>query len=470
MKREGTPSGVGGAKERPIRVELETEAPVRKPGRPRLDISANFQDTGEMANHSHRLVWCIACIKSGRELYRRDRLPARGDLMQRHLMTCKYVDESVRQRFRTPARSGSVSSGGEGRRGNADSARGIPSTAHSIPDSTRSIPSAGHSIPSITHIIPGAHVSTQSIAASGCQLPPINLLSSLLPPYAPRALESHSPLHVPRAHERQSVSPRASESHSPLPATRTRENNSPLPATRAHENYSLSRPHPYARVSPASSASSGSAAHTTPAPHVTPMRRLLAAPGLHVGVELRVASGDAARAAAGAGFAWALVAVDAAQLRAGAAAQMVGAAAPCVCAVRVAGAAWVRYAVDAGAAAVVVPAAECRAAAAECRRMHVAVVAEPAAADLAAVEAAVAAAAAADAAVLLPRDVAEHVADAALAAARRLGVPLGIVCRPADAPAAARRGFRLAVVAADVDLIAAAAAEHLRLALAAETP
>ncbi|KAJ2467839.1 hypothetical protein GGI02_003893, partial [Coemansia sp. RSA 2322] len=204
MKREGTPSGVGGAKERPIRVELETEAPVRKPGRPRLDISANFQDTGEMANHSHRLVWCIACIKSGRELYRRDRLPARGDLMQRHLMTCKYVDESVRQRFRTPARSGSVSSGGEGRRGNADSARGIPSTAHSIPDSTRSIPSAGHSIPSITHIIPGAHVSTQSIAASGCQLPPINLLSSLLPPYAPRALESHSPLHVPRAHERQS--------------------------------------------------------------------------------------------------------------------------------------------------------------------------------------------------------------------------------------------------------------------------
>ncbi|KAJ2550852.1 hypothetical protein GGH95_006016, partial [Coemansia sp. RSA 1836] len=37
-------------------------------------------------------------------------MPARGDLMQRHLQTCKYVEESVRQRFRRPPRSGSVSS------------------------------------------------------------------------------------------------------------------------------------------------------------------------------------------------------------------------------------------------------------------------------------------------------------------------------------------------------------------------
>ncbi|KAJ2480168.1 hypothetical protein IWW47_005972, partial [Coemansia sp. RSA 2052] len=78
----------------PIHVKLETEPPQRKPGRPRLDISANFQDTGEMANHSHRLVWCIACIKSGRPMFKRDRMPARGDLMQRHLQTCKYVEES----------------------------------------------------------------------------------------------------------------------------------------------------------------------------------------------------------------------------------------------------------------------------------------------------------------------------------------------------------------------------------------
>ncbi|KAJ2166933.1 hypothetical protein GGF45_005733, partial [Coemansia sp. RSA 551] len=40
--------------EQPIKVTLETEPPARKPGRPRLDISAHFQDTGEMANHSHR--------------------------------------------------------------------------------------------------------------------------------------------------------------------------------------------------------------------------------------------------------------------------------------------------------------------------------------------------------------------------------------------------------------------------------
>ncbi|KAJ2788245.1 hypothetical protein GGI15_000050 [Coemansia interrupta] len=99
--------------EKPIRVVLETEPPARKPGRPRLDISAHFQDTGEMANHSHRFVWCIGCIKSGRPLYKRDRLPARGDLMQRHLQTCRYVSDEVRQKFRTSPRSSSASSAGD---------------------------------------------------------------------------------------------------------------------------------------------------------------------------------------------------------------------------------------------------------------------------------------------------------------------------------------------------------------------
>ncbi|KAJ2806682.1 hypothetical protein H4R20_001603 [Coemansia guatemalensis] len=98
--------------ERPINVVLETEPPARRPGRPRLDISAHFQDTGEMANHSHRLVWCIACIKSGRALYKKDRLPARGDLMQRHLQSCMYVSDDVRQKF-CSQRSSSASSAGE---------------------------------------------------------------------------------------------------------------------------------------------------------------------------------------------------------------------------------------------------------------------------------------------------------------------------------------------------------------------
>ncbi|KAJ2799316.1 hypothetical protein H4R21_003591, partial [Coemansia helicoidea] len=98
--------------EKPIHVVLETEPPVRKPGRPRLDISTHFQDTGEMANHSHRLVWCIGCIKSGRPLYRKDRLPARGDLMQRHLQACKHVSDEVRAKF-CPQRSSSASSAGE---------------------------------------------------------------------------------------------------------------------------------------------------------------------------------------------------------------------------------------------------------------------------------------------------------------------------------------------------------------------
>ncbi|KAJ2618128.1 hypothetical protein H4S08_000052 [Coemansia sp. RSA 1365] len=100
--------------EQPVKVILETEPPARRPGRPRLDISAHFQDTGEMANHSHRLVWCIACIKSGRALYKRDRLPARGDLMQRHLQSCMYVSDEVRQKF-CSQRSSSASSAGESR-------------------------------------------------------------------------------------------------------------------------------------------------------------------------------------------------------------------------------------------------------------------------------------------------------------------------------------------------------------------
>ncbi|KAJ2347712.1 hypothetical protein GGH91_001715 [Coemansia sp. RSA 2671] len=118
--------GTKKAAEMPVHVQLETEPPQRKPGRPRLDISANFQDTGEMANHSHRLVWCIACIKSGRPMYRRDRMPARGDLMLRHLQACKYVEDSVKQRFRKntpPARSASVSSSGESKARKAGVAR-----------------------------------------------------------------------------------------------------------------------------------------------------------------------------------------------------------------------------------------------------------------------------------------------------------------------------------------------------------
>ncbi|KAJ2491696.1 hypothetical protein GGI11_009121, partial [Coemansia sp. RSA 2049] len=99
--------------EKPIKVVLGTEPPARKPGRPRLDISAHFQDTGEMANHSHRFVWCIACIKSNRPLFKKDRLPARGDLMQRHLQTCKHVSDEIRLKFCSSSRSSSTSSAGE---------------------------------------------------------------------------------------------------------------------------------------------------------------------------------------------------------------------------------------------------------------------------------------------------------------------------------------------------------------------
>ncbi|KAJ1800170.1 hypothetical protein LPJ59_001290 [Coemansia sp. RSA 2399] len=129
--------------EKPIKVVLETEPPVRKPGRPRLDISAHFQDTGEMANHSHRFVWCVACIKSSRPLYKKDRLPARGDLMQRHLQSCKHVSDEIRLKFCSSSRSSSASSAGEGKARKARIASILSGAASSAASSPLSTAKAG---------------------------------------------------------------------------------------------------------------------------------------------------------------------------------------------------------------------------------------------------------------------------------------------------------------------------------------
>ncbi|KAJ1731478.1 hypothetical protein LPJ72_003917 [Coemansia sp. Benny D160-2] len=129
--------------EKPIKVVLGTEPPARKPGRPRLDISAHFQDTGEMANHSHRFVWCIACIKSNRPLFKKDRLPARGDLMQRHLQTCKHVSDEIRLKFCSSSRSSSTSSAGESKARKARIASIISGAASSSPSSPLSTARVG---------------------------------------------------------------------------------------------------------------------------------------------------------------------------------------------------------------------------------------------------------------------------------------------------------------------------------------
>ncbi|KAJ1943824.1 hypothetical protein GGF37_002476 [Kickxella alabastrina] len=179
----------------PIKVTLETEPPVRKPGRPRLDISAHFQDTGEMANHSHRFVWCIECIKSGRPLFKRDRLPARGDLMQRHLQTCKYISKEVRLKFGSSTRSSSVSSNGESKARKARIANII----------SESGPLNGN-----PHAA-GSNSSSSSLGTTGLRLPPIitvpggdverNKLTMAVPrkPAAPMALRPPYSLSRPSA-------------------------------------------------------------------------------------------------------------------------------------------------------------------------------------------------------------------------------------------------------------------------------
>ncbi|KAJ1733643.1 hypothetical protein LPJ61_001457 [Coemansia biformis] len=163
--------------EKPTRVVLETEPPARKPGRPRLDISAHFQDTGEMANHSHRLVWCIGCIKSGRLLYKKDRLPARGDLMQRHLQTCKHVADDVRLKF-SSQRSSSTSSAGENKSKKARVANIVTEAGSSGTQKTHGgNPQAGAPVRSRSRLRSATTASTMA-PESAPVLPPISAVSS----------------------------------------------------------------------------------------------------------------------------------------------------------------------------------------------------------------------------------------------------------------------------------------------------
>ncbi|KAJ1663220.1 hypothetical protein IW140_004435 [Coemansia sp. RSA 1813] len=170
--------------EKPIKVVLETEPPVRKPGRPRLDISAHFQDTGEMANHSHRFVWCVACIKSGRPLYKKDRLPARGDLMQRHLQTCKYVNDEVRLKFCSSSRSSSASSSGESKARKARIANIISGAASSSPSSPLNTTRAGARAASKAPLVSSALSSKAIHAAASLSASPSSPSSSSQPPSA----------------------------------------------------------------------------------------------------------------------------------------------------------------------------------------------------------------------------------------------------------------------------------------------
>ncbi|KAJ2451425.1 hypothetical protein EV183_003606 [Coemansia sp. RSA 2336] len=189
--------------EQPIKVTLETEPPARKPGRPRLDISAHFQDTGEMANHSHRFVWCIGCIKSGRPLYKKDRLPARGDLMQRHIQTCKYVSDEVRQKF-SSQRSSSASSGGDNKARKARIANIISESGSS------STQKANSTSPRVRSRLRNAATNSSAATTSAAPMPP-----AVLPPITAIASAQHSaaPLGPTR------MMPLAVPSPRPLPPT-----------------------------------------------------------------------------------------------------------------------------------------------------------------------------------------------------------------------------------------------------------
>ncbi|KAJ2697460.1 hypothetical protein H4218_003936 [Coemansia sp. IMI 209128] len=337
--------GTKKAVEMPVHVQLETEPPQRKPGRPRLDISANFQDTGEMANHSHRLVWCIACIKSGRPMYRRDRMPARGDLMLRHLQACKYVEDSVKQRFRKntpPARSASVSSSGESKARKAGVASAISEPGpmssavhHHYQNNTIATGSRGgyhHG----QHQRPETAPVTLPSIATAVSLSPVGgvgQLSLTMPPPPPLPLRppysmgsSHSPSNpenqLPRIRSPQMRSTASME----LPSI-TRRPHPYLNRAEPYNGHRHASPAPPAlrgthgsppthlglRVSPESASRTPSSVHTSsPLPaaavaSVNPLRRRLGMGSAALGIVLQIASADSARLAARLGYDWACV-------------------------------------------------------------------------------------------------------------------------------------------------------------------
>ncbi|KAJ2045955.1 hypothetical protein H4S04_005330 [Coemansia sp. S16] len=489
---EGTSRGTKKAPEMPVHVELETEPPHRKPGRPRLDISANFQDTGEMANNSHRLVWCIACIKSGRPMFKRDRMPARGDLMLRHLQACKHVDESVKQRFRKsppPPRSASVSSAGESKaRKTGQQQR--PGTA----------PLTLPSIATAVSLSPVGAVGQLALTMP----PPLPL--PLRPPYSMGS--SHSPSNLdnqlPRIRSPQMRSATSMElpsiSRRPHPYLGRSEpyngHHHGSPAPPALRGMHGSPPHLGLRVSSDSSSRTPSSVHTSPSLLstgivVNPLRRKLRMGSAALGIVLQIASADSARVAARLGYDWACIDVGEEHYARGPTGSSVMAAmVAAICATSVVCAAVVRVphsphwpgyvwaAIEAGAHAVIVPGVRdrehVRAVVAECRRAAATqgsvdgpvhdVLVIPQIDSLEAVEE-ILLVDGVDAAIIntsLPALV-----DRALRAAHQRAVPVGADCR--DAGVARRmlaQGFQIASVAVDAELLQAAAVDQLRLAQA----
>ncbi|KAJ2099113.1 hypothetical protein GGI09_002952 [Coemansia sp. S100] len=425
---EGTSRGTKKAPEMPVHVELETEPPHRKPGRPRLDISANFQDTGEMANNSHRLVWCIACIKSGRPMFKRDRMPARGDLMLRHLQACKHVDESVKQRFRKsppPPRSASVSSAGESKArktgvASAISEPGPLSSAinyqhhhHHHQNSTISTSSrGGYHHGQQQQQRPGTAPLTLPSIATAVSLSPVGAVGQLtltMPPPLPLPLRppysmgsSHSPSNLdnqlPRIRSPQMRSATSMElpsiSRRPHPYLGRSEpyngHHHGSPAPPALRGMHGSPPHLGLRVSSDSSSRTPSSVHTSPSLLstgivVNPLRRRLRMGSAALGIVLQIASADSARVAARLGYDWACVDVGEEHYARGPTGSSVMAAmVAAICATSVVCAAVVRVphsphwpgyvwaAIEAGAHAVIVPGVRdrehVRTVVAECRR------------------------------------------------------------------------------------------------------
>ncbi|KAJ2042568.1 hypothetical protein GGI08_007672, partial [Coemansia sp. S2] len=283
-------------------------------------------------------------------MFKRDRMPARGDLMLRHLQACKHVDESVKQRFRKsppPPRSASVSSAGESKArktgvasavsepGPLSSAINYQHHQHHHQNSTISTSSrGGYHHGQQQQQRPGTAPLTLPSIATAVSLSPVGAVGQLaltMPPPLPLPLRppysmgsSHSPSNLdnqlPRIRSPQMRSATSMElpsiSRRPHPYLGRSEpyngHHHGSPAPPALRGMHGSPPHLGLRVSSDSSSRTPSSVHTSPSLLstgivVNPLRRKLRMGSAALGIVLQIASADSARVAARLGYDWACI-------------------------------------------------------------------------------------------------------------------------------------------------------------------
>ncbi|KAJ1917972.1 hypothetical protein H4219_002913 [Mycoemilia scoparia] len=188
-----------------VPVAAAAAAPVgsrRGPGRPRNFISGLFQDTGEMANNSHRLVQCKACLRNrNMAAHLCTKLPARTDVLSKHVSSCPYISDADKAMAMNPA----------GNNGGGGSTGSPPGSRKRTPSKQQHQSHSASSSSSRLHYPLSSSADTSSpLQQSLPQPPPIHNTSASSPmapnTTVPMATTSHYLHHEPSANSTASTS------------------------------------------------------------------------------------------------------------------------------------------------------------------------------------------------------------------------------------------------------------------------